>query len=67
MNHSNTNHRYNRNIILASTVLGAALGYFLFGSRRAALPRVDDQPDSFQVHPGIKPPVLVAPLSPTIH
>lgn len=53
-------------IILASTLFGAALGYVL------SRPRQTHRPDRYhslpaQAHPRAKAPVLIAPLSSTIH
>lgn len=67
MNHSNGNERYNRNIILASTLFGAALGYLLFRPRGANLLHDRNQSDVLQFQTDAKPPVLIAPLSLTIH
>ena len=68
MNDSNHTEHYSKfDIILASTLFAAALGYLLFKPRQGMLTHADSGRIYSQAQEGLRQPVLIAPLSQTIH
>lgn len=54
-------------IVLASTLLAAAVGFMLFRPRNAAPQPERDERRRIQAQSGVRIPALIAPLSSTIH